>query len=69
MAEEFSGVKGVRRADHHAQAQFSTPEVTIRGSKELLSQRSCLTAQQQPLPVCYTSRQVKGDQGSLFREL
>lgn len=36
--------------------RLSAAEVTIRGSKELLSHESCLTTQ--PLPVGYTNRQV-----------
>lgn len=44
--------------------RLSAAEVTIRGSKELLSHESCLTTQ--PLPVGYTNRQVNADQ-FLFR--
>lgn len=37
MAQKFSWVRGLRRADHCVKAWLSTADVTIRGSKELLS--------------------------------
>ncbi len=69
MTEELSRDR-VKGAHHRIKAQCFRAEVTIRGSIEQLSHWSSLTTTQpQLLPVCYTSRWVKRDQGSLFREL
>lgn len=69
MAEEFSGARGARRADHRAKARLSTAEVAIRGSKELLGRGGGGVHSISRFLSVTQTRQVTGDQGSLLREL